>query len=85
MTNKRKARVLILNHSKGLSPKGLWNGESFPFGPPPPGLGLGGGLGGDAVIITREMELSRITLVISGLVYGLPKKIFLDEVFKRKI
>jgi hypothetical protein len=34
---------------------------------PPP---LGGGFGGVVVIITREIELSRITLVTAGLVYA---------------
>jgi len=39
---------------------------------PPP---LGGGLGGVSVIITREIELSRATLVTSGLMYN-----FLDDI-----
>ena len=49
-------------HPKGLSPKGLPKGSSAPLLPPP----RGGGFGGVLVIITREIELSRITLVISG-------------------
>jgi four helix bundle protein len=40
------------SYPNGLSPKGLWNGESVPLLPPP----LGGGLGGITVIITRDME-----------------------------
>jgi hypothetical protein len=39
---------------------------------PPP---LGGGFGGLNVIITREIEVSRIILVTSGLVYD-----FLDDI-----
>jgi len=48
-----------------LSPKGDWKGDSVPLLPPP----LGGGFGGMSVIITREMELSIPTLVISGGIY----------------
>ena len=55
----------------GLSPNGLWKGESLLLLPPP----LGGGFGGMVVIITREIELSRITLETIGLVY-----VFLDNI-----
>jgi len=40
---------------------------------PPP---LGGGFGGVSVIMTREIELSRVILIISGLQYD-----FLDDIF----
>jgi hypothetical protein len=46
---------------------------------PPP---LGSGLGGIVVIITREMELSRITLETRGLVYVFPDNIFFSLFFK---
>jgi hypothetical protein len=48
---------------------------------PPP---LGGGLGGISVIITSEIELSRITLVTSGLLYDFFNDILLYVVFKCK-
>ena len=54
-----------VDQPNGLSPKGLSKGESVPLLPPP----LGGGFGGVSVIITREIELSRAILVISGLIY----------------
>ena len=69
------------DHSNGLSPNGLENGESVPLSPPF-GFPLGGGLGGMPVIITREIELSRIILVISGLVYDSFGNIFRTVVFK---
>jgi len=59
---------MIKDHSNGLSPKGLVKGESVPLLPPFGGLpGLGGGSGGNFVIITRDIELSRTILVTCGL------------------
>jgi len=64
-----------------LSPKGLENGDSTPFVPPGFPV-LGGGFGGILVIITREIELSRLILVISGLLYDSFSNIFRTVVFK---
>jgi len=64
------------DHSNGLSPNGLVNGESVDVPSSLLVLPLGGGLGGIAVIITREIELSRIILVISGLLYDSFDNIF---------
>ena len=47
----------------------------YPCCPPP----LGGGLGG-IVIITMEIELSRITLIISGFEYS-----FLDIILRSSV
>jgi hypothetical protein len=57
--------IKLLNHPNGLSPKGLLNESPFPLLPPP----LGGGFGGVAVIITRDIELSKVMRVISGFIY----------------
>jgi hypothetical protein len=56
------------------------NGSSFPLLPPV----LGGGFGGVFVIITRVIELSRITLVTTGLMYNLVANIFRSMFFKCK-
>ena len=50
-----------------LSLNGLSNDEGFEAGYDPP---LGSGLGGVTVIITREIELSSITLVTLGSRYS---------------
>ena len=64
-------RPCAFSQLNGLSPNGLWKGESLLLLPPP----LGVGFGGMVVIITREIELSRITLETIGLVY-----VFLDNI-----
>ena len=77
--------LIMTDQPKGLSPKGLFNAGSsnpllfIPLLPPPP---LGGGFGG-IVIMTRDMELSRITFIISGFMYFL-REIFLFKVFNSK-
>jgi hypothetical protein len=55
------------NQLNGLSPKGDSNGSSEPLLPPPRGPG---GLTGGVVIITRDIELSSNTLVITGFWYA---------------
>jgi len=59
-----------MHQPKGLSPNGLAKG-SDPLLPPP----LGGGLIGVVDIMTSEIELSRIILVSSGLLY-----VFFDDI-----
>jgi hypothetical protein len=78
--------ISFYDQPNGLSPKGLlkagssYPGLSRPLPPPPP---LGGGLGGVTVIITREIELSKATLVTEGLVYFF-SLISLSRVFNLK-
>jgi hypothetical protein len=66
-------------YPKGLSPNGLENGSDDGLLPP-----LGGGFGGVSVIITNEIELSKATLVTSGLIYVFLSKILLTLVSKCK-
>ncbi len=73
--------LALCHQPKGLSPNGLANGSALLLPSP-----LGGGFGGVVVIITREIELSRITLVTTGLMYDFLDDILLYIVFKcRKI
>ena len=68
-----------ISYSKGESSKGLSKLLSLPFNPPE---SLGGGFGGIVVIMTRDIELSRTTLVISGFLYDFPDVILLLLFFK---
>jgi len=60
------------SYPNGLSPKGLLNGSSFPLLPPL----RGGGSPGIDVIITSEIELSKMILTTSGLLYDFLGNIF---------